>query len=129
MDREMTARVQRDLRRCDEALHAARTLLSEQLYAEAISRAYYAAVHVIMILLAMGGVSATTPADVEAKFTADFARAHDLDDSLPALFGELHRAKAATAHDFMAKYSGDYARETVRKARGFVEAIRRTIEP
>jgi uncharacterized protein (UPF0332 family) len=117
-------RLKKDLSRCEEAVHAARTLLVENLYAESISRAYYAVIHSVMLLLVDTGTDTRNPVEAERLFTTLFVEEHGLNPEFSILFQGLCRAKRATDHDFLAKYSGDDARESITKARAFIDLTR-----
>lgn len=120
-------RIQKDIRRCDEAIHAAETLLKENLYTESISRAYYSTIHAVMILLAYKGQVTRDPGEAEEKFSPLFLKEYGLEEELFSLFDEIRRAKKSSPQSYLYKYSEEYAREIVNKARDFLDIILKTL--
>lgn len=118
-------RIKKDIGRCEEAVHAANTLMGENLYSESISRAYYAVIHSIMILLAYAGTDTKVPQEAEKLFTPSFLKDNGIPLRLHAIFTEVRKAKEESAHDYLYKYSGEAARDIVAKARTFLDITRK----
>lgn len=118
----------KELRRCEEAIHAAETMLAENLYAESISRAYYAIIHAVMILLALAGHETRHPDEAEHLFTADFVRDHGLDDGFLDPFEAVRRARKSASHYFLVKYSGGEVSNVLQQARTFLDLTRQHLE-
>jgi hypothetical protein len=71
-DPNRRAHVAAELRRSEEALRAARSLLDLGLYADAVSRAYYAALHAAQALLLTEGVEPRTHRGVSGMLGLHF---------------------------------------------------------
>ncbi len=125
-DRE---RIRKGLRRCEEALHSGSTLLEENLYAEAVSRAHYAVIHAIMILLDGAGRGTKNPAVAENLFQRELAVSLGLSERDWNDFDRVRRSKEVITRDYLARYSGEYAAEMLHKAQGFVSIVQRLLKP
>ncbi len=122
--RPMLDKLRREFRRCEEAIHAAETLLEENLYAESISRAYYAVIHAVMFYLAEGGKETRNPEEAESLFTSAFVAGRKLEPDLHTLFETIRRAKKAYPHNYLYTYSGEDARDIIRQAQRFLDVTR-----
>jgi uncharacterized protein (UPF0332 family) len=118
-------RVRKDLRRCEEALYSAETLLEENLYQESISRAYYGVIHAAMLYLAESGTNTRRPDEAEELFNKSFIQTASLDSELYSLFVSVRRTKIESERNFLVRYSAEEAREAFQKARDFLDRTHR----
>ncbi len=118
------ANISAELRRADEALAAARVLAAARLYADAISRAYYAAFHHARALLLAEGIEPRSHAGVERLLHRDLVRTGRFDADVARLLSRLMKYRQE------ADYTADYAfteaaaMEEIQAAETFAAAAR-----
>ena len=88
-----------------DSLTAGRTLLNQGLYADAVSRAYYAAFHAVVALLTAYGKSASSHAVVKATFHRDFVRTGLLNKDLGRSFERLSDDRQLGDYSYQANWS------------------------
>lgn len=77
------------LRKADESIHAAKVLLGNQLYADALSKIYYAAFHAIGALLIQKDLNPKTHSGVKSLFHKEFIFTGIIDKNFAELFDTL----------------------------------------
>jgi uncharacterized protein (UPF0332 family) len=108
-----TAHVRAEVLRGDEALRAARELLGIGLLHDAVSRAYYAALHVARALLLTEGIDPKTHAGVSSMLSLHFI--------VPGRLAAVHGKELARLEQFRAE--ADYNRFFVFTPEGAAEEI------
>jgi uncharacterized protein (UPF0332 family) len=111
-----------ELSRASEAFRAAEALLSLNLNADAVSRAYYAAFHVARALLLSHGVEPKTHAGAIHLLNLEFIRPGLLPSSFNRVFGGLQRSREFADYDAAVTFSTEDARAEIEAARAFEAA-------
>ena len=111
-----------ELQRASEAFRAAEALLSLDLNADAVSRAYYAAFHLIRALLLSRGVEPKTHAGAIHLLNLELIRPGLLPSSFNRLVGGLQRSREFADYDAAVAFSADDARAELEAARSFEAA-------
>lgn len=111
-----------ELRRAEESFRAAEALLGLGLYADSISRAYYAAFHLARALLLSRGVEPKTHAGAVHQLNAEFIRPGLLSTAFNRLFAGLQRSREFADYDAAVAFSKDDAQAELEAARAFEAA-------
>jgi uncharacterized protein (UPF0332 family) len=88
-----------EIERAEQALKAAEALIGLALYADAVSRAYYAAFHYLRALLLARGLEPKSHSGAIHMFNLEFIRGGDLPNSHNRLLGSLQRARELADYD------------------------------
>ena len=94
-----------ELKRSDESWLAAVNLRGLNLNADAVSRAYYAMVHMARAVLLTEGLEARTHSGVATLLNLHFVRAGRLPSSAPRALTQLQGEREAADYDASAIYS------------------------
>jgi uncharacterized protein (UPF0332 family) len=108
-----------EVARADEALRASRALLGVGLHADAVSRSYYAALHLIRALLLTQGVEPKTHAGAIHLLNTEFVRAGRLPSSHNRLLAGLQRARELADYDAAVTFSAEDATAQLADAERF----------
>ncbi|HXE80919.1 MAG TPA: HEPN domain-containing protein [Vicinamibacterales bacterium] len=108
-----------ELKRADEALRAARALLNGELYADAISRAYYGAFHSLRALLLSRGIEPKTHGGALHVFNTEFVRPGLFPSSYNRLLGGMQRSRELADYDAAVTFSRQDAEACLRDAEAF----------
>ena len=108
-----------EVERASAAFRAAEALLGLALYADSISRAYYAAFHVARALLLSRGIEPKTHAGAVHQLNAEFIRPGLLATSFNRLFAGLQRSREFADYDAAVTFSEEDARAELDAARAF----------
>ena len=107
--------------RGDGSLRSAEVLLREALYADAVSRAYYAAFHYARALLLTIGEEPVTHAGVERLLHRDLVRHGALAPDVARLLGRLMKNRLDADYTSEVVFTHEAAQQEVDAARRFVE--------
>lgn len=105
--------------RSEECLRAAEALVALGLHADAITRAYYVAYHVVRALLLSRGVEPRTHAGSIHLFNTELVRSGLMPSSHNRVLAGLQRMRELADYDAAAKFSADDAKGEVDAARAF----------
>lgn len=105
--------------RADQALRAAQALVDLGLHADAVSRAYYAAYHLLRALLLARGLEPRSHSGAIHLFNTEFVRAGLLPSSHNRLLGGLQRARELADYDSAVAFSAEDAKQSLEDARSF----------
>ena len=121
-DENVRANIRAEVARGASALLSAQILLDADQWADAVSRAYYAAFHHARALVLMTGGQPRSHAGVEVLLQRDVVRAGKLDPEIARVYGKLLHFRHAA--DYIADYvfTRTSAAEDVAAARRFAEA-------
>ncbi len=108
--------------RGDGSLRSAEVLLREGLYADAVSRAYYAAFHYARALLLTIGEEPITHAGVERLLHRDLVRGGAMAPDVARLLGRLMKNRLDADYTSEVVFTREAAQEEIDAARRFVEA-------
>jgi uncharacterized protein (UPF0332 family) len=122
------ANIAAELTRGESSLRSAELLLAGGQYADAVSRAYYAAFHHARALILTLGAEAKTHTGVERLLQRDFVHGGALSPEVASLLSKLMTFRQNA--DYMAEYvfTETMAHEQVEGARTFVSATRVCLE-
>jgi hypothetical protein len=115
--------VQREIARGDEARRAAAVLLREGLHRDAMSRAYYAALHYARALLLVKGEEPRTHEGVLRRFSLHFVRTAVLTLEEGKILGRLHKLREEADYGV----DRDYAAVEVAEELGAVERFQSAV--
>jgi uncharacterized protein (UPF0332 family) len=111
--------LQDELARGELSLRAAEALLSLGLYADSVSRSYYAVFHVIRALLFSRGIEPRSYQGAIRFLNTEFIRPGLLDSSHNRLIGGLQRARELADYDAAVTFSAEDAQAELDAARRF----------
>lgn len=115
--------LQDEIERGDQALRAAQALLDAGLHADSVSRAYYAAYHLLRALLLSRGLEPRSHSGAIHLFNTEFVRGGLLPSSHNRLLGGLQRARELADYDSAVAFSADDARQSLDDARSFAREV------
>ena len=114
-----------EVARGDDALKSADLLLGAGLSADAVSRAYFAALHYARALVSLtAGEDPKTFADLERILQRDFVRTGKLSPKAASLFPELMALRQSADYVVEYVFTEAMAREQVAAARAFMGEAR-----
>jgi uncharacterized protein (UPF0332 family) len=123
-DENRRSNIEDELARADAAFSAAEALVQLGLFADAISRAYYAAFHMLRALAFARGIEARTHAGVIHLFNTEFVRTGVFPSAHNRLLSGLQRARELADYDAAIVFGEDDARAELASARTFATAAR-----
>lgn len=123
------AMVLAEWRRAVESLHASELLAAEGFEADAVSRAYYAALHAAKAALAVHDVSADSHAAIKRLFGLHLIRPGAIEREWAALLVESLDDRLTADYDVESSFSTDDADAECRRARRFLGRIPRYLRP
>ena len=115
--------LQDEVERGDQAVRAAQALLDAGLHADSVSRAYYAAYHLLRALLLSRGLEPRSHSGAIHLFNTEFVRGGFLPSSHNRLLGGLQRARELADYDSAVAFSAEDARQSLADARAFAREI------
>ena len=111
--------------RARESLRAAETLTSDGLYADAISRAYYAILHGAKAALHVHDIAAESHAAVRRTFGLHLVKAGEIEPEWSAYLTASLDDRLAADYDVETSFSKEEARSECRRSREFLDRIKR----
>ena len=112
-----------EVERADQALRAAQALLDVGLHADSVSRAYYAAFHLLRALLLSRGLEPRSHSGAIHLFNTEFVRPGLLPSSHNRLLGGLQRARELADYDAAVAFSPEDAAQNLEDARSFAREV------
>jgi hypothetical protein len=112
-------------RRARQTLRAAQLLSAGECPEDAVSRAYYAVLHATKAALAVHDIAATSHAGARRMFGLHLVRTGEVEAEWASWLGESADDRLAADYDSSVSVSDEEAREDVRRARRFLNRIRR----
>ncbi|MBN2251366.1 MAG: HEPN domain-containing protein [Candidatus Altiarchaeota archaeon] len=116
------------LKRSEEKLKAAETLLEANLYSDAVSRAYYAMLYAARALLSSKGIHPKTHNGVMTKLASEYVNKGVLDRESFQLFASSQEDMEDADYGLLADISREEAIRITRGAEDFIEKIKRLME-
>lgn len=116
------------LEKAHQKLRAAEVLLNSKLYADVVSRAYYAMFHAAKAVLLLKGVKPRTHVGVIKEFGLEFVSEGYVDELLGKSFSAARENREFADYDIHVKITEEEAKETLNNAKSFVEVVERLIE-
>ena len=113
-----------ELLRSEQCLRAARALLDLALYADAVSRAYYAVFHALRAALLTRGVEPKTHTGAIHLFNTELVRTGDFSSAHNRLIGGLQRSRELADYDAAVVFSEADARAEIDDAVQFIDEAR-----
>ena len=111
-------------KRGDEAMRAAKFLLSGGFHGDAVSRAYYASFHWARALLLSKGIEPRTHRGVIQMFCLHFVKDGPLDEAVATALASLETSRELSDYESTARFSESQAERLVAKAERFIEVCR-----
>jgi uncharacterized protein (UPF0332 family) len=111
--------------RARESLRAAETLTRDALYADAISRAYYAILHAAKAALHVHDVAAESHPAVRRMFGLHLVKSGDIEPKWSAYLVESLDDRLAADYDVETSFSREEARSECRRSREFLGRVKR----
>ena len=118
-DENRRANLKENLERAGQALAAAETLVAAGLHADAVSRAYYGAYHMLRTLLLTEGLEPKTHRGAIHLFNVHFVLKGLFSSAHNGLLAKLQRSRELADYDSAVVFSGEDAREDIVAARRF----------
>jgi uncharacterized protein (UPF0332 family) len=111
-----------EARRGRDALRSAEILLASGMFADAVSRAYYGALHFARALLITSGEEPKTHAGVLRLISRDFVRTSKLAPELGQILSALEKQRTDADYTSEMVFTEAAARADVERARRFIDA-------
>lgn len=108
-----------EVARAEQALAAARSLLSLCLHADSVSRAYYAAFHFVRALLFARGVEPKSHAGALHMFNVEYVRPGTFPSTHTRLLGGMQRARELADYDAAVVFADADAQAGIADAEAF----------
>jgi len=121
-DENRRSNLLQELARASEAFRAAEALLALGLHSDSVSRAYYAAFHVVRALLLSRGVEPKTHARAIHLLNVEFIRPGTLPSHFNRLIAGLQRSREFADYDAATLFSSEDAAGELQSARSFEAA-------
>ncbi len=123
-DSNMTENAVAEARRGDEALAAARHLLTAEFFNDAISRAYYAAYHWSRALLFLRGIEPKTHRGVIQMIGLHYVKDGPLSDESAALLAHLETYRELSDYTSTVEFTEREACAEIERAEQFITVCR-----
>ncbi len=128
MTRDVRALIAHEIARGDEAYRAAEVLLRESLLRDALSRAYYAALHFARGLLLTKGEEPLTHDGVVQRFSLHFVRGGMVAVAEGKVLGRLQRIREEADYVAEREYDDQQVSQELESVRRFRAAVLRVLE-
>jgi uncharacterized protein (UPF0332 family) len=109
--------------RAQRALRAAETLLESGLFADSVSRAYYATFHAARAALALRGALPSTHRGLRRTFGYELVNTGALEPEWARILAQLQDRREDADYDVSAEMSAELAAEIVNQARRFLHRM------
>lgn len=129
LDKKSSSLILGYLEKSKEKLRVAQLLLSQKAFEDAISRAYYAAFHAAQAALLTEGLTATTHQGVVNLFGLHFVKTGKMDKKFGRFLSNLKDDRENSDYEIYSSIDEDIAKNAVREAREFVNAIQSYLAP
>jgi uncharacterized protein len=123
-DQNRRRNIAAEVHRGSEALESAELLLQAGKFADATSRAYYAALHYVRALLLTEGEEPITHRGVQRLLARDFVRRGRFDPNLARTFSSLEKFRLDADYASETVATAEGANRDVEVARAIVDAVR-----
>lgn len=120
---ELSLKLHDILARGHEALAAGRVVANEDLYPDAVSRAYYAAYHAVVALLTAHGKVVSSHAMLKSVFHRDFIRAGLLSKELGRSFERLSDDRQLGDYSYQASWTRERVQSDLDAAESLLGSI------
>lgn len=117
-----------EARRGEEALAAAKHLLSAGFYNDAVSRAYYAAFHFARALLVSRGIEAKTHRGVIQLFHLHFVRSGLVTDETAGNLSRLETYRELSDYTAFLHFTEAQTRDEINLSEAFINTCRRLLK-
>ena len=108
-----------ELKRCDEFLEAAKSMIGGKFYSSAVSRAYYAVLHSARALLLIVDIEPTTHAGAVSMFGLHFVKTKEIEKKYGKIFKNLKEERETGDYDITSEFGEDDAKEAIKEAEEF----------
>ncbi len=122
-DENRRRNVEAELARAREALAAAEALVAARLAADALSRAYYGAFHLVRALLVSRGVEPKTHQGAIHLFNVEFVRTGVMPASHNRVLALLQRSRELADYDAAVSFTVEDAASQTLEARAFEREV------
>ncbi|HEX4339991.1 MAG TPA: HEPN domain-containing protein [Polyangiaceae bacterium] len=116
-----------ELARGKDALESAAILVQAGKYADAVSRAYYGAMHHVRALLPTEGTEPATHQGLQRLLSRDFVRAGRVDAETARAFSALEKFRQDADYTSEIVFTADAAARDVESANHIAETVRRIL--
>ena len=120
--------VDKEFNRAQESLQAAQKLLEDDLFADAVSRAYYACLHGAKAALLTEGVKVSSHRAVLRLFGEHLIKAGKMEKEYGKVLREEQEDREVCDYDVFQIVESDRASQRVQDAERFLERIRNFVE-
>ncbi len=118
----------REITRAKKALLAAKTLLNEDLYEDAVSRAYYAVLHAAKAALAVIGIEADTHIKVRKMFSLHLVKPGKIEKKYAKMLTAEQEDREIGEYDVYIDIEKERAEPRVEEAKDFVVTIEQYLQ-
>jgi uncharacterized protein (UPF0332 family) len=112
------------LQKADESMRAATVLLNSQLYADALTKIYYAAFHAISALLIDKNLNPKTHSGVKSLFHKEFIFTGEIDKSYAELYDTLLAKRFEADYEAFAFINEENIPSQLQQTQALIELIK-----
>jgi len=124
----MTEEVKKLLEKAERALQVADSLLTQEYFEDACSKAYYAMFYAAQALLKHHGIEVKKHSAVIAKFGEHFVKTGVIDSTYHRLFIDAREDRETADYNVFATIDQETAEERVTAAKEFVREVKSHLE-
>ncbi len=121
---QRSAAIEVEVSRGADALRSAELLIAQSLFADSVSRAYYAALHFARALLLLRGAEPRTHAGVQRLLSLEFVRSGDLPAAMSHHLSALEKQRSDADYTAEIVFDHEAAALALDHARAFITAAR-----
>ena len=120
--------VKDSLQRADKALEAARHLLADRLYEDAVSRAYYAMFHAARAILFTKGIITKTHSGAITNFGIEIAEKGIVDKEYGRIFNRAFNLRQKSDYETGTRFKKEDVMEMVENTKRFLQVVKSAMQ-
>lgn len=124
MEQTLEKMLKEQMGKSAEKLGAAKALLEDEYYDDAISRAYYAVFHAASAALLSEGITVETHSALKTMFGLHFVNTGKIDKKFGRYLNELKDVRENGDYDIFTGFEREDAEKAITEAEEFIEAIK-----
>ena len=126
-DENKKLNIETEIERGNESLKAAEILHEKKLYADSISRAYYAAFHYAQAILLTIGIEAKSHPGVLNRFSLHFVKSGRIDPKYARILSKAHKFREESDYSSMFVFTKEDAEQNLKEVKEFIQAVQKQL--
>ena len=120
--------VRQELKKAEQALKAAQNLLADELYDDAVSRAYYAVFHSARAALKIKGIETVSHKGLISQFALHLVKAGEVEEEHGDILRQIKEDRETGDYEPLVTFGSEEATQLVGSAGRFLTRLREWIE-